>query len=867
MGSGVEWTIMAQKVLSGAMSIAKDNSCGFLSPLHLAAALFAEPHGMASDVASKIGADGANLHRMFRKKCDELPKQTPAPANISPTSEMQRVLNTAEQKRIELGDQLMAIDHLLLSLHECREVATILDREGLTKNGVEKKVKDIRGNKKVTSAHQETIYEALSKYSQDLCKLAEDGKIDPVIGRDEEIRRTIRVLSRRTKNNPVLIGEPGVGKTAIVEGIAQRIVRGDIPDSLKGRIFSLDMGALIAGASHRGEFEERLKAVLNEIKEHQGEIILFIDEIHLVLGAGKAEGAMDAANLLKPMLARGELRTIGATTLEEYRKHVEKDAAFERRFQPVYVNEPSVTDCISILRGLQERYETHHGVLITDNAIVVAAQLADRYITNRFLPDKAIDLIDEACANTRVQLDSRPERIDTLERRQRQLEIETKALERDKTKQNQERLAAIRAEMQKIRDELGPLVSRYEAERGLVAQLSELQSRLEEKKVKLERAERLHDMEAAADLRYNAIPQIQDVIRSTKEQMEREKKTHMLQNTVTEEDIAMVVARWTGIPVNKLNQTEQQRLLNLADVLHKRVQGQDEAVDAVAQAILRSRAGLGNRHRPTGSFLFIGPTGVGKTELAKAIAAELYDNEKNIVRIDMSEYMEQHSVARLIGAPPGYIGHDEGGQLTEPVRRRPHSVVLFDEVEKAHANVLNILLQVLDDGRLTDSHGRTVDFTNTVIIMTSNLGAEFLQHHPDSPAVMENIRAKVLGAVRQFFRPEFINRLDDIVLFKRLGFAELHGIVDALVADINSRLADRRITISVEPNAKQFILEQAYDPEFGARPLKRWVDRYVVTELSRMVIANTLTEDSCVFVKLDENRKVLTFTVKRKNPQ
>ena len=755
------------------------------------------------------------------------------------------------------------MDHFLLSLHESRELGEVLTRQGLSKKAIEGKVTELRKGKKVTSAHQETTYEALEKYSQDICQLAEEGKIDPVVGRDEEIRRTIRVLSRRTKNNPVLIGEPGVGKTAIVEGIAQRIVRGDIPESLKGRIFSLDMGALIAGASHRGEFEERLKAVLNEVKENPNEIILFIDEIHLVLGAGKAEGAMDAANLLKPMLARGELRTIGATTLQEYRKHVEKDAAFERRFQPVYVNEPNVPDCISILRGLQERYETHHGVQITDNAIVLAAQLSDRYITNRFLPDKAIDLIDEACANVRVQLDSRPENIDTLERRQRQLEIETKALERDsENPKNKERLQAIQAEIQRIRDELGPLLARYEAERSLVHQLTDLQTRLEEKRVKLERAERSHDMEAAADLRYNAIPQIQDMIRSTKEKMEREKKTHMLQNCVTENDIALIVARWTGIPVSKLNQTEQQRLLHLPAVLHRRIQGQEEAVAAVSEAILRSRAGLSHRSRPTGCFLFIGPTGVGKTELAKALASELFDSEKNMVRIDMSEYMEPHSVARLVGAPPGYVGHEEGGQLTEPVRRRPHSVVLFDEVEKAHPNVLNVLLQTLDDGRLTDSQGRTVDFTNTVMILTSNLGAEFLQHAPESPGIHEVAKGKVLQAVRQFFRPEFLNRLDDIVMFKRLGFAELHGIVEALVKTLNQQLAEKRVTVVLEPAAKTFILEQAYDPEFGARPLKRWMDKNVVTQLSRMIISNELVEDSVVEVGLDGSGSRLRFVVK-----
>jgi ATP-dependent Clp protease ATP-binding subunit ClpB len=861
----VEWTQAARKAVSGALAQARERGCGFLHPYHLALALFDDPSGIAGSLAQKCGADSQQLAKQFREKCASLPSQSPPPQNPSPNPDFQKILNTAEHKRKELGDSLIAADHFILCLHESRDLASILDSAGMTKKNVEAKLKEMRGDKKVTSQFQEQNYEALAKYSTDLCKLAEEGKLDPVIGRDEEIRRTIRVLSRRTKNNPVLIGEPGVGKTAIAEGIAQRIIRGDVPSSLTGRIYALDMGALIAGASHRGEFEERLKAVLNEVKENQEKIILFIDEIHLVLGAGKAEGAMDAANLLKPMLARGELRTIGATTLEEYRKYVEKDAAFERRFQPVYVNEPSVEDCISILRGLKQKYETHHGVQISDNAVVLAAQLADRYITNRFLPDKAIDLIDEACANTRVQLDSRPEKIDQLERRKLQLEIEMKALERDKKDPNaQQRLKSVKAELQKLQEELTPLVSRYEAEKQRVNRLAELQSKVEEKKNKLERAERTGDMEVAADLRYNVIPELQEAIRSTKEQLEKEKKEHMLQELVTENDIAMVVSRWTGIPVAKLNTSDRERLLQLADVLHKRVKGQDEAVQRVADAILRSRAGLAARHKPTGSFLFLGPTGVGKTELAKSIAAELFDSEKNMVRIDMSEYMEQHSVSRLIGAPPGYIGHDEGGQLTEPVRRRPHSVVLFDEVEKAHANVFNVLLQVLDDGRLTDSHGRTVDFSNTVIIMTSNLGSEHLQHSSESPTIWEVTKNKVMAVVQKFFRPEFLNRLDDIVMFKRLGFAELGGIVDLIVADVNKRLVEKTINITLTDDAKAFALERGYDAEYGARPLKRWVDKNITTELSRMIIGGKLPDNSDVTVKVDPTGKQLAFVVKRK---
>eukprot|EP00331_Platyophrya_macrostoma_P004315 CAMPEP_0176424278 /NCGR_PEP_ID=MMETSP0127-20121128/10751_1 /TAXON_ID=938130 /ORGANISM="Platyophrya macrostoma, Strain WH" /LENGTH=866 /DNA_ID=CAMNT_0017805323 /DNA_START=40 /DNA_END=2640 /DNA_ORIENTATION=+ len=857
-----EWTQAAQKLLSDAMTLAKSGGCGFLHPFHIAAATLADKSSLPSRVLQKAGVT-QDVAETFAQKARGLPSQSPAPERPTPNGEALRILNTVEQKRSQLNDEYVAVDHFLLSLHESRDVASILDAAGATRSKIETALADLRKGKRITSEFQDQNYDALSKYATDLCKLAEDGKLDPVIGRDEEIRRTIRVLSRRTKNNPVLIGEPGVGKTAIVEGIAQRIVRGDVPETLQGRIFSLDMGALIAGAKYRGEFEERLKSVLNEVKENQDQIILFIDEIHLVLGAGKTDGAMDAANLLKPMLARGELRTIGATTLEEYRQYVEKDAAFERRFQPVHVAEPSVDDCISILRGLKEKYETHHGVQITDNAVVVAVQLADRYITNRFMPDKAIDLIDEACANTRVQLSSRPEEIDQLERRKRQLEIEVKALERDKRDSaSAERLKAVRGELQKIDEKLVPLLAQYEGERSRVTQLQEMQSRLDEKKVKLDRAMRSGDTELAADLKYNAIPQIQDAIRSLKEKIDSEKRT-MLKETVTENDIAQVVARWTGIPVTKLSQTDRERLLNLGAELHRRVKGQDEAVERVSDAILRSRAGLARPHRPTGSFLFLGPTGVGKTELAKAIAAELFDDEKHMIRIDMSEYMEQHAVARLIGAPPGYVGHEEGGQLTEPVRRRPHSVILFDEVEKAHPSVFNVLLQLLDDGRLTDSHGRTVDFSNTIVILTSNLGSEHLLHAGDTPKSWEATRDRVMGVVRKFFRPEFLNRLDDIILFRKLGFSELHEIVDVVLEELNRRLKDQNVTVNATDAAKSFILENGYDAEMGARPLRRWVEKFVTTELSRMIISQTLPPQSSVSVTVAPAGNKLSFLVKR----
>lgn len=864
--SQVEWTQMAEKALEDSVNLAKERGNGMLSPLHLAVALFADPNSMASRVAAKLGAVPASVHRQLAEKMAQLPTQSPAPPRPSPTQDFQKLLNQAEVIRNKFGDALIAVDHLLLSLHQSEDVKKILDSQSMSNKQVERIVEEMRGGKKITNKFQEANYEALSKYAIDLCKRAEEG-MDPVVGRDDEIRRVIRVLARRTKNNPVLIGEPGVGKTAIVEGLAQRIVRGDVPENLNARIWSLDMGALVAGAKYRGEFEERLKAVLNEVKDNQDKIILFIDEMHLILGAGKTEGAMDAANMLKPMLARGELRTIGATTLEEYRQYVEKDAAFERRFQPVHVNEPSVPDTISILRGIKERYEVHHRVTILDGALVAAAVLSDKYITTRFMPDKAIDLMDEACANVRVQLDSRPERIDILERKKMQLEIEQKALEREKDhKKSAQRLKEVNGNIQKINEELLPLLERYEAEKNEMNHLTDLQARLEEKKTKLARAERERNMEVAADLRFNVIPILEESIAQEKIKNEKRKQeNNMLQNQVSEDDIAQVVSRWTGIPITKLTQSERDRLLNLAEVLHRTVKGQNEAIDRIAETILRSRAGLSRGKRPVGSFLMIGPTGVGKTETARALAKELFDSEKFMVRIDMSEYMEQHSVARLIGAPPGYVGHEDGGQLTEPVRRRPYQVVLFDEVEKAHPNVLNLLLQVLDDGRLTDSQGRHVDFSSTIVILTSNVGAHHLLHglENSSPGTWENIRNKVMNEVRQNFRPEFLNRLDDIIMYKKLGFGELGQIVGQCFADLNDRLKEKSINVTPTEGASAYILEKGYDPDYGARPLKRWVEKEITTELSRLIIAGDLPDHSEVTVDVDTRRNKLTFAVRR----
>jgi len=859
-----------QEALSSAQSKAVRYSHQQVDVEHLLLSLLEQQRGLATSILNKANIDVESLKRNIEQELARLPKvtgPTGEPGQVYVTSRLNRLLTEAEDESKRLGDEYVSVEHVLLAMtDDTGPTGRLLKQFGVTRERLMQTLREVRGSQRVTSQNPEATYEALEKYGRDLTLLAGQGKLDPVIGRDEEIRRVVQVLSRRTKNNPVLIGEPGVGKTAIVEGLAQRIIRGDVPESLKDkRIIALDMGALIAGAKYRGEFEERLKAVLQEVLSSEGRIIVFIDELHTVVGAGRAEGAMDAGNLLKPMLARGELHCIGATTLAEYRKHIEKDAALERRFQPIVVDEPSVEDTISILRGLKDRYEVHHGVRIKDSALVAAAVLSKRYITDRFLPDKAIDLVDEAAAKLRVEIDSMPAELDEILRRVMQLEIEREALKKETDSASKDRLARLEKELAELHAQADSLKAQWQAEKQAVNRLRALREQIEETKIEIERAEREYDLNRAAQLRYGKLAELERKLAAEEERLiKKQGQQRLLKEEVDEEDVAEIVSRWTGIPVSRLLEGEMQKLMRLEEELHRRVVGQDEAVTAVAEAVIRARTGLKDPNRPIGSFIFLGPTGVGKTELARALAQSLFDDEHAMIRIDMSEYQERHTVARLIGAPPGYVGFEEGGQLTEAVRRRPFSVLLFDEIEKAHGDVFNVLLQVLDDGRLTDGQGRTVDFRNTIVIMTSNIGTHRILEYRGAfeGENYERMKKAVLDEMRQYFRPEFLNRVDEVIVFHALSEEHLKQIVDIQLENFRRRLEDRHIHIELTDAAKTHLVRVGYDPNYGARPLKRAIQKEVETALAKAMLRGEVKDGQTVVVDFDAQEGKLTFTAK-----